>query len=159
MPFDGPEHQPAGCFASTSCRGRPRSCRSSARPTSHSGVTLSYFIEPNASRRGWRRRYAYASHGLRFALKAPLESTEQFVSRVNYEAQSEEDGQQRPSARSNRWLMGADQQTLGSLHQDLWEGSAAELAPAESSQCTRSLAGGRTTPSERTGSPCPSAMR
>lgn len=91
-------------------------------------VTLSYFIEPNASRRGWRRRYAYASHGLRFALKAPLESTEQFVSRVNYEAQSEEDGQQRPSARSERWLMGADQQTLGSLHQDLWEGSAAELA-------------------------------
>jgi hypothetical protein len=91
-------------------------------------VTLSYFIEPNASRRGWRRRYAYASHGLRFALKAPLETLEHFVSRVNYEAQSEEDGQQRPSARSERWLMGADQQTLGSLHQDLWEGSAVELA-------------------------------
>jgi Subtilase family len=91
-------------------------------------VTLSYFIEPNASRRGWRRRYAYASHGLRFALKAPLETVEQFVSRVNYEAQSEEDGQQRPSSRSDRWLMGADQQTLGSLHQDVWEGSAAELA-------------------------------
>lgn len=91
-------------------------------------VTLSYFIEPNASRRGWRRRYAYASHGLRFALKAPLETTEQFVSRVNYEAQREEDGQRRPSARSDRWLMGVDQQTLGSLHQDLWEGSAADLA-------------------------------
>ena len=91
-------------------------------------VTLSYFIEPNASRRGWRRRYAYASHGLRFTLKAPTETTEQFVSRVNYEAQNEEDGQQRPSGRSERWLMGADQQTLGSLHQDLWEGSAAELA-------------------------------
>jgi hypothetical protein len=90
-------------------------------------VTLSYFIEPNASRRGWRRRYAYASHGLRFALKAPLETTEQFVRRVNYEAESEEDGQ-RPSARSERWLMGAEQQTLGSLHQDLWEGSAADLA-------------------------------
>jgi hypothetical protein len=25
------------------------------------------------SERGWRRRYAYASHGLRFELKAPLE--------------------------------------------------------------------------------------
>jgi hypothetical protein len=91
-------------------------------------VTLSYFIEPNASRRGWRRRYVYSSHGLRFTLKAPTETTEQFVSRVNYEAQSEEDGQQRPSGRSERWLMGADQQTLGSLHQDLWEGSAADLA-------------------------------
>ncbi len=91
-------------------------------------VTLSYFIEPNASRRGWRRRYAYASHGLRFDLKAPLETTEQFVSRVNYEAQSEEDGRQRPSGGSERWLMGSGQQTLGSLHQDLWEGTAVELA-------------------------------
>jgi hypothetical protein len=91
-------------------------------------VTLSYFIEPNAARRGWRRRYAYSSHGLRFDLKAPLESVEQFVGRVNYEAQSEEDGQQRPSGRPERWLMGSQQQSLGSLHQDLWEGSAAELA-------------------------------
>jgi hypothetical protein len=91
-------------------------------------VTLSYFIEPIASRRGWRKRYLYASHGLRFDLKAPLETVEQFVSRVNYEAQGEEDGQKRPSARPERWLMGSDQQTLGSLHQDLWEGSAAELA-------------------------------
>jgi hypothetical protein len=31
-------------------------------------VTLSYFIEPNPARRGWRRRHRYASHGLRFAV-------------------------------------------------------------------------------------------
>ena len=29
-------------------------------------VTLSYFIEPNPSRRGHRSRYRYESHGLRF---------------------------------------------------------------------------------------------
>jgi hypothetical protein len=27
-------------------------------------VTLSYFVEPNPARRGWRGRYRYASHGL-----------------------------------------------------------------------------------------------
>ena len=29
-------------------------------------VTLSYFVEPNPARRGWRARHRYASHGLRF---------------------------------------------------------------------------------------------
>ena len=29
-------------------------------------VTLSYFVEPNPARRGWRSRYRYASHLLRF---------------------------------------------------------------------------------------------
>jgi len=91
-------------------------------------VTLSYFIEPTASRRGWRRRYAYASHGLRFELRAPTETTAEFISRVNHEAQAEEDGQRRPAGRADRWLIGPNQRNLGSLHQDLWEGSGAELA-------------------------------
>ncbi|MDD9982077.1 MAG: hypothetical protein OXU81_12080 [Gammaproteobacteria bacterium] len=34
-------------------------------------VTLSYFIEPNPSRRGHRSRYRYESHGLRFDVKDP----------------------------------------------------------------------------------------
>lgn len=93
-------------------------------------VTLSYFIEPTASRRGWRRRYAYASHGLRFELKAPTETVAQFVSRVNHEAQAEEDGQGRPSGAADRWLVGANQRNFGSLHQDVWEGSGADLASA-----------------------------
>ncbi|MGV7903877.1 subtilisin family serine protease, partial [Mycobacterium kansasii] len=37
-------------------------------------VTLSYFIEPSASRRGWRQKYAYASHSLRFDLQGALET-------------------------------------------------------------------------------------
>ena len=32
-------------------------------------VTLSYFIESNPARRGWGRKYSYASHGLRFDVK------------------------------------------------------------------------------------------
>ena len=34
-------------------------------------VTLSYFVEPNPSSRGWQGRYRYASHGLRFDVKRP----------------------------------------------------------------------------------------
>ena len=55
-------------------------------------VTLSYFVEPSASRRGWRQRYSYASHGLRFDLSAPNESTPDFVRRVNRQASDEEGG-------------------------------------------------------------------
>ena len=43
-------------------------------------ITLSYYIEPSASRRGWRQRYRYASHALRFDLQAPLETSAEFVS-------------------------------------------------------------------------------
>jgi hypothetical protein len=95
-------------------------------------VTLSYFIEPSASRRGWRQKYSYASHGLRFELQSALESTQQFVSRVNREANDDEDEVRRPSSGADRWLVGSDQRNLGSLHQDIWEGSGQELAECNS---------------------------
>jgi len=90
-------------------------------------VTLSYFVEPNAARRGWRRRYAYPSHALRFELRGPAETTDQFLARVNREAQREED-EARPSGGTSNWLVGPYQRNLGSLHQDVWEGSGADLA-------------------------------
>ena len=51
-------------------------------------VTLSYFIEPNPSRRGHRSRYRYESHGLRFEVKRPLESIVEFRKRINLECSS-----------------------------------------------------------------------
>lgn len=90
-------------------------------------VTLSYFIEPTASRRGWRQRYSYPSHGLRFDLQSPLESEGQFVQRVNREARTEEAGG-RPSGGQVTWLVGPNQRNYGSLHQDIWETSGVELA-------------------------------
>lgn len=90
-------------------------------------VTLSYFIEPTASRRGWRQRYQYKSHGLRFELQGPLESETDFIQRVNRQAQSEEAGQ-RPSSGGVDWFIGPNQRHQGSLHQDIWETSAANLA-------------------------------
>ncbi len=91
-------------------------------------ATLSYFVEPNAARRGWRRRYAYASHGLRFELKSPVESVPDFVRRVNREAVREEEGGRRSSSGGDRWMIGPNQRNQGSLHQDIWAGSAVELA-------------------------------
>jgi hypothetical protein len=90
-------------------------------------VTLSYFIEPTASRRGWRQRYRYASHGLRFELQDPLENETQFIQRVNRDARTEEDGG-RPASGQVSWLVGSNQRNYGSLHQDEWTTSGAELA-------------------------------
>ena len=90
-------------------------------------VTLSYFIEPTASRRGWRQRYSYASHGLRFDLQEPLESESEFVQRVNRETRTEEAGG-RTAGGQVSWLVGQNQRNYGSLHQDIWETSGAELA-------------------------------
>lgn len=90
-------------------------------------VTLSYFIEPTASRRGWRQRYKYPSHSLRFELQDPLESDERFVQRVNHDAGTEENGGGRAPSQV-RWRVGPNQRNLGSLHQDIWETSGIELA-------------------------------
>ncbi|MGO2665221.1 MAG: subtilisin family serine protease, partial [Mycetocola reblochoni] len=89
-------------------------------------VTLSYFIEPSASRRGWRNKYAYASHGLRFDLQGRTENQAEFLQRVNREAQNEEGGSR--SSESDRWFLGERGRHLGSLHQDEWTGTGAELA-------------------------------
>ncbi len=91
-------------------------------------VTLSYFIEPSAARRGWRNRYAYASHGLRFDLRRPTETTPEFTKRVNREAAVEEDSGWQTADGSVDWVIGPNQRNKGSLHQDVWSGSAAELA-------------------------------
>lgn len=90
-------------------------------------VSLSYFIEPNPARRGWTRRYRYASHGLRFEVKTPEETIKQFRNRINQAAHDEEMGTKSKSDAS-RWKIGPDLRGLGSLHSDRWQGTAAELA-------------------------------
>ena len=91
-------------------------------------VTLSYFVEPAGSRRGWRRRFTYASHGLRFDLRAPNETTAEFVRRVNRVAAKEEDQTIQSASRTDSWALGPNQRNKGSLHQDIWRGHGAELA-------------------------------
>lgn len=90
-------------------------------------VTLSYFIEPNPSERGVRSRYRYESHGLRFDVKRPLESISDFRSRINAAARDEEEGA-RIGGNDPGWLIGKQNRHKGSLHSDIWRGTAADLA-------------------------------
>lgn len=54
-------------------------------------VTLSYFVEPNPGRRGWKTKHRYQSHGLRFEVKGPTESLDEFRKRRNQSALDEEE--------------------------------------------------------------------
>ena len=90
-------------------------------------VTLSYFIEPNPGERGWKGRYRYPSHGLRFALKRGTESIPQFRARINQAVSLEEsDLVEAATAGEDNWYLGQIRD-VGSIHSDIWTGSAAEL--------------------------------
>lgn len=94
-------------------------------------VTLSYFIEPSPGRRGWSYRHRYASHGLRFDMKTPIESIDAFRRRVNEAAKEEDESEERSKSDSSRWLLGPTLRHRGSLHSDRWQGIAADLAERE----------------------------
>ncbi|SHI25208.1 S8 family peptidase [Pollutimonas bauzanensis] len=91
-------------------------------------VTLSYFIEPNPSARGVASKFHYPSHRLRFDVQRPLDATtDDFVARVNAAAEREDEGDP-VNPKDPNWYLGDRQRHRGSLHQDIWEGTAAELA-------------------------------
>ena len=74
-------------------------------------VTLSYFIEPNPGRRGWTRRYSYASHGLRFEVRRPTETTDDFRKRVNQRARAEDERLQPSESDAAEWFFGPEQRS------------------------------------------------
>jgi hypothetical protein len=88
-------------------------------------VTLSYFVEPNPSARGSTSKYHYPSHRLRFDVKRSLESTDDFIARINAAAEQSNDG---AAPKDPDWLLGSLYRNKGSLHQDIWKGTAADLA-------------------------------
>ena len=91
-------------------------------------ISLSYFIEPNPSARGTSSKYYYPSHRLRFDVQRPLDATtEDFVARINAAAEREDEGDPIDPKDPN-WVLGDLKRHRGSLHQDLWRGTAAELA-------------------------------
>lgn len=92
-------------------------------------VTLSYFIEPGPGEIGWKDKYRYASCGLRFDVNLN-ENEESFVRRISsaMEQEEEEEVYEANSRVSTRWLLGANNRNVGSIHSDIWHGTAAELA-------------------------------
>jgi hypothetical protein len=91
-------------------------------------VTLSYFVEPNPGRRGWQRRHRYASHGLRFDVKGPTESVEEFRKRLNQRALEDEEAKPATGGDASDWYLGEQARNHGSLHSDILPGFAADLA-------------------------------
>jgi hypothetical protein len=90
-------------------------------------VTLSYFIEPNPGERGWTQKHKYASHGLRFAVKRAEESMVAFRRRINKAAREEEETGSLGGAEPG-WYLGPRLRNKGSIHSDVWKGTAVDLA-------------------------------
>ncbi|MGP1373350.1 MAG: S8 family peptidase [Almyronema sp.] len=89
-------------------------------------VTLSYFIEANPGERGWVRRYSYPSYGLRFATKDATETLSAFKKRITKDAH--EEGETVSFKKDKGWFLGTELRNRGSLHSDIWTGTAADLA-------------------------------
>jgi hypothetical protein len=90
-------------------------------------ITLSYFIEPNPGLSANIEPQRYQSHGLRFDLRRKGEPLNTFKQRVN--AAEREDPRKGPRVEpdDDRWLLGPNSISAGSLHCDVWSGPAIEL--------------------------------
>ncbi|EMH4103957.1 S8 family peptidase [Serratia marcescens] len=91
-------------------------------------VTLSYFIEPNPGERGWENKYKYSSFGLRFDFNSPGESADEFVTRINKKYRDENPDIDVGDGDSSKWLLGPTLRNRGSIHCDVWTGTAISLA-------------------------------
>ena len=91
-------------------------------------VTLSYFVEPNPGERGWTKRHRYSGHRLRFSVKRPEEKSDQFRKRVNAAVARDEDGGPYGGGTDDGWVLGSRLRNQGSLHSDVWRGTATDLA-------------------------------
>lgn len=93
-------------------------------------VVLSYFIEPGPGEIGFNDRYRYPSCGLRFDVNNVGETREQFRVRINQQMSDEQDEGSIDviSNDTERWLIGVKGRTAGSIHCDIWNGTAAELS-------------------------------
>jgi hypothetical protein len=91
-------------------------------------VTLSYFVEPSPGERGWDKKYGYASHGLRFAVQRPTETVDEFRERINKYGRAEDYDADAHHGDTGTWMLGTNTPSNGSIHSNLWTGTAAELA-------------------------------
>jgi len=89
-------------------------------------VTLSYFIEPGPGEIGWKDRYRYASCALRFDVNG-ADTKEAFLQRINAAVEAEED-LFKGDGGGIKWVLGYNNRHHGSIHSDIWEGTAIQLA-------------------------------
>ena len=92
-------------------------------------VTLSYYIEPSPGMRGWKDRYRYASHGLRFDVNNPGETADEFARRINVNMRGEDEG--RSVSGSKGWFLGQNNRRIGSIFSDYKDGTALDFSDIE----------------------------
>jgi len=61
-------------------------------------------------------------------VKNPYEDETTFIKRVNDAMRDDDDKGKRFPNESKRWVIGSQNRNVGSIHSDLWDGSAGELA-------------------------------
>ena len=64
---------------------------------------------------------------MRFKIKRPLESLDEFKVRIN-KAARQEDEETTTVTQADNWLLGEKVRNTGSIHKDIWIGTGAELA-------------------------------
>lgn len=89
-------------------------------------ITLSYFIEPAPGTVGWKDKYRYQSHGLRFDINGNSDE-EDLLKRINNKARSDDDKGIKYESGA-KWCLGTQNRDVGSIHSDWWTGSASDLA-------------------------------
>lgn len=90
-------------------------------------VTLSYYIEPGPGKIGWKDRYRYQSHGLRFDLNSPTDNKDDFINKINAASRNDDYDSSLQSKSKVNWFIGKQQRDKGSIHSDTWKGTALEL--------------------------------
>jgi hypothetical protein len=92
-------------------------------------VTLSYFVEPNPGNRGYTTTFRYPGCQLRFRVSSPGQSEADLEAQVSKLAAAEmrdTKSQEYVRGSTEGWIIG-QQAHRGSLHSDIWDGSAANL--------------------------------
>ena len=85
---------------------------------------------PAPGEAGWRNRYRYQSHGLRFEMKRPGELLKVFKDRISKAVEEEDDEDDgvavaplvRPRIAGDNWILGPNARNRGSIHSDVWRG-------------------------------------
>lgn len=91
-------------------------------------VTLSYFIEPNPSSKGYKTKHRYASHQLKFTTIKSQEGRDEFRKRINKSSRQAGENIDDKTGDSAGWFLGEKLRSKGSIHSDIWRGNAADLA-------------------------------
>ena len=91
-------------------------------------VTLSYFVEPGPGEIGWKNRYRYPSHCLRFDVINKDQTLEDFKKRINVQMRGDDKKDKGSgTSGSERWYLGPENRDTGSVHSDFIHCSAIDL--------------------------------